>query len=581
MTRPASGTARRLAAIMFADVVGFTRMIGADEAATLATLRARRTEVIGPVVAAHGGRVVKDMGDGFLSEFSSAVNAVAAALALQAATAEADAALPPDQRMPLRIGINLGDILGEGDDIFGEGVNIAARLEPLAEPGGICVSAKVRDEVQGKLAATFGSMGAQALKNVALPVEAFRVTAGTAPVAPIPTASDRLSVAVLPFTAMGDSTADQHFGDGLTEDILTELSRVPFLHVAARNPSFRFRGPDADIAAAARTLGVRYVIEGSVRRMGPRLRISAQLIDTATGAHLWAERYDRPAEGIHDVQDEVVRGIATTTASRLRIAGADIARRKPDGRRTAQDLMLLAEDASWASLDGRQAAGALARQALELDPNAARAHGMLAYILTLDWLDDFDLPDNTLDAALDHARSAVALEPGDYNSHESAAYVCLFRRAFDLAEVHIDRASRLSPDQPGVLGVASLVALYSGRPAEAESLIESARRLDANFAPSWYWSNILLIRYVARDDAGVIDAFGRLSAPRVFTHAFAAAAHANLGDEANARAQAAATLALCPQFTVTAELKRDPFRHDADRDHLRDGMLRAGLPLQA
>ena len=577
-------TQRRLAAILAADVVGYSQLMGTDEDGTVSAMRAVWAEVFNPTVAAHRGRVFKTMGDGALCEFASAVDAVTCAVAVQAAMASRNAAGSGTPKIVFRIGINLGDIISEGDDIFGDGVNIAARLEALAEPGGICISAKVHAEIRGKMDATFVTMGAQALKNVAMPVEVFRVGSGNGAKINIAPGSanvrdDQLSVAVLPLTAMGDDIGDQHFADGLTEDIITELSRVPFLHVASRNAAFRFRGPDADIAAAARTLSVRYVIEGSVRRMGPRLRISAQLIDVATGAHLWAERYDRPADGIYDTQDEVVRAIATTAASRLRISGADIASRKPDGQRTVKDLLLQAEHASWSNLDARRVAASLARQALDLDPKAARAHGMLSYILILDWSDDFDLPDSLLDTALDHARSAVELEPGDFNSHEAMAYVCLFRGAFDLAEVHLERASALSPDQPGVLGVACIMAAYDGRPADAQRILEAARRLDANFAPSWYWSNMLLFRYVARDDAGVIDAFGRLSGPRVFTHALTAAAYANLGDETNAGAQTAATLALCPRFTIAASMKRDPFRHDADRDHYRDGMLRAGLPL--
>lgn len=569
---------RRLAAILAADVVGYSRLMGADEPGTLAALRSRWKDVLTPAVSRHSGRVVKVIGDGVLVEFGSAVDAVECAVALQSGFASANESVPVDRHIVLRIGINLGDVMVEGSDLYGDGVNIAARLEGLAEPGGICVSAKVWSEVGGKVAAGFAAMGPQQLKNVAVPVETYRVTTNAAPV-PATVIPNRLSVAVLPMTHMGGTATDQHFADGMTEDIITELSRVPFLHVAARNAAFRFRGPDADITAAARTLGVRFVIEGSLRLMGPRVRITAQLIDTSTGAHLWAERYDRFVEGIHDVQDEVVRGIATTTASRLRMAGAEIARHKPDAQRTTQDLLLLAEDASWASLDARKTAAALAERALQMDPNVARAHGMLAYIRTLDWLDDFAMPDTTLDAALDHARSAVALEPRDYNSHESMAYVCLFRRAFDLAEVHIERASRLSPDQPGVLGVAALVAVYNGHALEAQSLMETARRLDANFDPAWYWSNMVLFRYVARDDAGVIDVFGRLSGPRSFTHAIAAAAYANLGDDRASRGQAIATMTLFPNFTISALLSRDPFRHDEDRDHYRDGMLRAGLPL--
>ena len=574
-------THRRLAAILAADVVGYSRLMGVDEAGTLAALRLRWREVLTPAVARHRGRVVKVMGDGVLVEFGSAVDAVECAVAVQEGFGAANEGQPADRNIILRIGINLGDVMVEGSDLYGDGVNIAARLEGLAEPGGICVSAKVWGEVQGKVAASFAPMGPQELKNVASPVEAYRVIAGVAPEsppAPVATPDTRLSVAVLPFAAMGGDAADQHLTDGLTEDIITELSRVPFLHVASRSAAFRFRGPGADIAAAARTLGVRFVIEGSLRRMGARIRISAQLIDSTTGVHLWAERYDRPAEDIFDTQDEVVRGIATTAASRLQIAGAEIARGKPESQRSVQDLILQAEEATWADPNSRSHGIVFARQALDLDPTAARAHSVLAFLVHLDWLDDFEAPDSLLDAAFDHARNAVALAPGDYYSHLAMVIVCTYRGAFDLAEAHLERARTLNPNRPGVLSAAAHLAVYLGRPAEAQELLDAACRLDATFAPSWYWSSVMLNRYVARDDAGAISAFRSQTSPRPLTHALAAAAFANLGDEAATRAQVAATLALFPQFTITASTTRDPFRHEADRDHYRNGMLRAGLP---
>jgi adenylate cyclase len=570
---------RRLVAILFADVAGFTRMVEADENGTLAALRARRAGVIEPVVAAHGGRVVKHIGDGVMAEFASAVNAVGAALRLQADSLAADAGLPDDRHLKLRIGINLGDIVGEGDDIFGDGVNVASRLQGLAQPGGIVASAKVRDEVAGKLDVTFTDLGEQRLKNHAAPVRAYAVgSVARSEAAPSLPEDARMSIAVLPFTSLGADPDQQYFGDGVTEDIITELARNPILQVASRNGSFRFRGPDADIAAAARTLGVRYVVEGSIRRMGPRIRITAQLIDTATGAHLWAERYDRPADEIFDVQDDVVRTIVGTLVGRLQSAGAEQARRRPPASLAAYDLILQAEHRDWTNADARVEVRALARRALDIDPGMARAELMLGFMSNCDWVYDVSLPDSTLEVSLVHMRRAVALDPNDFYCHIGLGQVYLYTRAYDMCERHLSRALTLNPNRPGVHSMLAVLALYSGRPEEALERMEASQRIDPFHEPRWYWSTILIMAYAARRYDMALDAFRRIDQPRDWVRAYAAAAHAMLGDEAAARAEAAAVLAMNPKFSSAASLSRDPFRNAADLQHFVDGMARAGLP---
>lgn len=572
------GPSRRLAAILCADVAGYSRMVQADEDGTLTALRDRRARVIEPVIAAGSGRVVKHMGDGFLAEFPSAVNAVNAAIDLQSRMAAANAALPPDRQLVLRIGINLGDIVGEGDDVFGDGVNIAARLEPLAEPGGIVVSAKVRDEAQGKIVATFADIGEQALKNMTTPVRAFRVVVGAAAAQSVPQADHRLSIAVLPFSSLGADPDQQYFGDGVTEDIITELARVPVLRVASRNGSFRFRGPDADLPAAARTLGVRFIVEGSVRRLGPRIRITAQLIDTTTGAHLWAERYDRPAEHIFDVQDEVVRTIAGTLAGRLQAAGAEIARRRPPASVVAYDLVLQAEHIDWSDASARNEVRVLARRALDLDPGIARGELLLGLMDFQDWMADASVPGSTLDSALQHMRSGVAMDPNDFYGHLGMGEVCLYLGNHDLSERYLARARELNPTRPSVYTSLAHHALYSGRPRDALELVATARRIDPFYEPSWLWSSSMIFAYAARQYAEALDAFRRIDAPVDWVLAYAAASHAMRGEMAEAEDCAAAVLRASPDFTIAASLSRDPFRDPADRDHVAEGMRRAGLP---
>ena len=313
---------RRLAAILAADVVGYSRLIERDEAGTLAALRERRKTILDPTVARHHGRIVKVMGDGVLVEFASAVNAVACAVELQKQFAAANEGVAEDRRIVLRIGVNLGDVVVEGGDLYGDGVIIAVRLQAMAEPGGICISGSVHDQVAGKLDAAFDDLGLCEVKNSSKPVRVFRLKVdGTAhQCKPQPSRRSKPSIAVLPFANMSGDAEQQYFCDGITEDIITELSRFRQMHVVSRNSSSRFGGTDIDMIRVGRELGVHYLVEGSVRRMGARTRITAQLIDAATGNHIWAERYDNAQDEIFDVQDRVVRTIVGTLAGRMNMA---------------------------------------------------------------------------------------------------------------------------------------------------------------------------------------------------------------------------------------------------------------------
>ena len=308
---------RRLAAILAADIVGYSRLMGVDEAGTLKRVKALRAELLHPKVAAYNGRIVKTTGDGTLIEFPSAVDAVQHAVDVQREMAQRNANLPGGERMALRMGINLGDIIIDGDDIYGDGVNVAARLEGLAEPGGICISGTVYEHVRGKLEIAFEDVGEHTLKNIARPVRVYRVRMDKAVAITAPALPDKPSIAVLPFQNMSGDPEQEYLADGIVEDTLTALSQVSSLFVVARNSSFAFKGKNPDVREVGRLLGVRYVLEGSVRRSGDRLRVTAQLIDATDGSHVWAERYDRQVQDIFDIQDELTKEIVTALRIQL------------------------------------------------------------------------------------------------------------------------------------------------------------------------------------------------------------------------------------------------------------------------
>src|SRR5258705_1362044 len=306
---------RRLAAILAADVVGYSRLMGADEVGTLNSLKAHRRELIDPTIANHAGRVVKTTGDGMLVEFGSAVDAVQCAVAVQKAMAERNLTVPEASRIIFRIGINVGDTIIDGDDIFGDGVNIAARLEAISEPGQLCISGNTFEQVRNKTEAAIEDIGEQALKNIAQPIRVYRLKLNMASNPAV--ATDRPSIAVLPFNNMSSETEQEHFADGMTEDIITELSRMKGLLVIARNSTFTYKGQSVDIKRVAAELGVKYVLEGSVRKAGSRIRITAQLIEAKKGGHVWAERYDRDLLDIFELQDEIVRSVVSTLQTEM------------------------------------------------------------------------------------------------------------------------------------------------------------------------------------------------------------------------------------------------------------------------
>src|SRR5215469_2972699 len=467
---------RRLAAILAADVVGYSRLIGTDESGTLERLRALRRELLDPKIAEHRGRLVKTTGDGLLVEFASVVDALRCAVEVQREVVGRNAGVLPDNRIEFRIGINIGDIVVEDGDIFGDGVNVAARLEALAEPGGICVAARVQEDAAGKLDLAFDDLGEQQLKNIVRPVRAYRVVTGARPATPQastgPPLPDKPSIAVLPFQNMSGDPEQEYFADGMVEEITTALSRIRWLFVIARNSSFTYKGRAVDVKQVGRELGVCYVLEGSVRKASGRLRITTQLIDAQSGAHLWADRFDGALEDVFDLQDQIAISVAGVIEPALEAAEVRRSAGLPTKDLTAYDLYLRAL-ATYYPITRERIFKTLEflQPAIAIDPYYGPA---------LSW------------AAMCHmrlAREGWAEEP------ETAT-----RKAVDLAR----RALRVAQDDPGILANASFVLASFGEEIGAMmGLVDRALTLTPSFARGWFFSGVLRL-WAGQPDLSIV-----------------------------------------------------------------------------
>ena len=571
---------RRLAAILAADVAGYSRLIEWDEEGTLAALRERRKRILDPAVTSHHGRIVKVMGDGVLIEFGSAVNAVACAVELQKQFATANAGVAEDRRIVLRVGVNLGDVVVEAGDLFGDGVIIAVRLQAMAEPGGICVSGSVHEQVAGKLDAVFDDLGQRELKNSAKPVRVYRLGSGgdAAPARPAPASPDKPSIAVLPFVNMSGDAEQQFFCDGITEDIITELSRFRQMHVASRNSSSRFRGTDIDMIRAGRELGVQYLVEGSVRRMGARTRITAQLIDAATGNHIWAERYDSDRNEIFDFQDRVVQTIVGTLAGRMKSARTEIAQRKPPASLAAYEYVLRADALPWGTPEVDAESRLLFEKAIELDPGYARAYALLSSALEREWFIDMSDSNRLRDESFEMARKAVTLDENDALCQLVMGWAQVNQGAFESAEQHFTKALSLNPNQPTSHTDLALFHNYRGEPERAIEGMLEARRLDPFFNPSWYWGELSTVYFNARRYDDAIACMRRSTTLSYWKQPWLAASYAMAGKLDLARDCVAALLHRIPAFSAARFLAKEPLLRLEDRQHLAEGMRKAGLP---
>ncbi len=574
---------RRLAAILAADAAGYSRLMSIDEAGTLARLTRLRRELIDPSIAAHSGRIVKLMGDGALVEFASAVDAVTCAIEIQRQIPRQDAggAMP----IRFRIGIHVGDIISEREDIYGDGVNIAARLEGVADPGGIAISEDAWRQVQGKVAASFVDTGEQSLKNIPRPVRVYRVQldgerATEAAAAPLPPA-EKPSIAVLPFQNMSGDPEQDHFCDGLVEDIITTLSKLAGLRVIARNSSFVYKGRPVDVREAAKQLGVRHVLEGSVRKSGNRIRVTAQLIDAKDGSHLWAERYDRAIDDIFAIQDEITLVLATEMRVKL-----------TEGEEARLHYSTTHNVAAWTSwVQGlshyrepptKENIGAARlhwEKALALDPSSAALNAMLGFIHCLDarfgWWEDRE---TALGKARSYADRALALDPANADAYRTSAILFLAQGRYDDAVAEARRSVELAPGSADVAELASFVLAFSGYPEEAVTLIEKAMAISPNY-PALYLGILGNSYRLSGRLEEAIAAFKAYNARHPgFGLADLVILYQETGRAAEAKQTAMRLLAARRDFSI-AQWRKTQFRRDAARLEADVAALHAaGLP---
>jgi adenylate cyclase len=581
---------RRLAAILAADVVGYSRLMGVDEAGTLERLKALRKELVQPRITERKGRVVKLMGDGLLAEFPSVVEAVKCAVDIQRGMNEREPDLTDQERIRLRIGVNLGDIIVEGSDIYGNGVNVAARLEGLADPGTICVSGTVFDHVKAKVDLDFVDLGEQVVKNIEQPVQVYRIAlnneigakttaaalVGCAPVLKLP---NKPSIAVLPFDNMSGDPDQDYFADGITEDIITELSRFQSIFVIARNSAFAYQGRAVRALEVGQDLGVRYVVKGSVRKAKERVRVTAQLIDAQSGKHIWAERYDRNFGDIFELQDELTQSIVATLPGR--VEGADIDRIKttPYHNISAYDCILRAKfNHHRGTLEDNAEGQRLIDQAINADPECASAYAWKACIINQAGARGYIEFTEELDNKLyQYVLKGLSL---DENDLECVRILCEFRimqNRLEDALVLNDRALRINSNDPRFVAQRGEVLTWLGRPGEGMEWVLKAMRLDPYDADAWAH---LLGRalFGARQYRDALTAFKRVPVPPYSQHALMAACHIYLDDHELAAAEGAEILRLKPNFRSGEFCEALFYKDDADRQHVHEGLSKVGLP---
>ena len=582
-------TRQRLAAILMADVAGYSRLMSCDERGTVAALDDARA-VFRTTIDAHRGRVIDMAGDSVLAVFETASGAVVSALAIQAELARRSAGVDADCRMQFRIGIHLGDVMEKADGtVYGDGVNIAARLEGIAEPGGVTVSDAVQCAVRQRLEATFDDLGEQRVKNIAAPVRAYRVRelaagaarTGAAPGAAAPKRErvDKPSIAVLPFDNMSGDPQQDFFADGITEDIITELSRFRELFVISRNSSFKFKGKPVEVQKFAKELGVQYVVEGSVRKAGRRVRITVQLIDAETDRHLWAERYDRDLEDIFAIQDEVTTSIVATLPGRVEAAARDRAARLTTDNMAAYECVLTGKVLHHRSnREDNAKAQRLLDRAIELDPNYAHAHAWKACVLGQTWTYNWcESRPETQVQIMKALQTALALDDNDCDVHRILAAINVIQDKHDQAVYHQRRALSLNPNDDLVVVQQGEILTWLGQPEEGIDWIRKAMRLNP-YHPERFWSHLARACFAARRYGEAVEALKCISSPDALVRAGLAACHAQLGAVEAADEERLATLALAPSFTISECLATLHYRDPAYREHHRVSLELAGFP---
>ena len=578
---------RRLWAILAADVAGYSRLMGADEEGTLAALTAHRHEHVDPCIARHHGKVVKNTGDGFLAEFASVVDAVRCAVDLQKGMAARNAGVGRDKRLEFRIGVNVGDIVEQDGDIFGDGVNIAARLQALADPGGICLSARAQEDAAGKIDVEFDDLGDQQLKNIARPVHAYRVIFdGQPPFArrrsrqPLP---QKPSLAVLPFQNMSGDPEQDYFADGVVEDIITALSRFRSFAVIARNSSFVYKGHAVDVRQIARELGVRYVLEGSVRRSGQRVRLTAQLIDADTGAHLWARNFDGALRDIFDVQDRITESVVAVVEPQIQRAEIERSRRERPGSVAAYDLYLAAMEKFHAATDKENAeAYALLTKAIALEPNnglmLAQAAQLLQHRMVMGWA---PLSPDDRGTAHELVHRALANARGDAPVLASAGLTLIANREYDLGFAAMKAAVEANPNHFDVVIWAGVGNIHCGSLEDARTYFERALRLSPADPHAFVaLTGIAHVLLVQGDNAGALAYAERATGLNMnYDPAYwmMIAANVRLGRMQDARRWFAKFKTLSPGVTIRSIRQGQPMQDPARLAPILEGLRAVGL----
>lgn len=576
---------RRLMAIVAADMVGYSRLMELDEAGTLARLKTHRLELVDPAIAKNNGRIVKTTGDGLLIEFAAAADAVECAVEIQRRMARRNADVETDRQIRFRVGINLGDVIIEEDDVLGDGVNIAARLQTLAEPGGISVSQAVRDELAHKLDLRFEDQGEQPLKNITRPLRVFRIVLDEIAAVPLPTPPPSVSegglnsIAVLPLVNMSGDPDQEFFADGLTEDIITALSRFHDLLIISRNSTFVYKGKAVNVQEVAKAFGVHYVVEGSVRKVGNRVRITIQLIDARTDRHIWAERYDRELADIFATQDEVTSSIVATVSGRVEAASVERVQRNPTTNMRAYEYLLAAKVLHHRTTpQDNVEAQKLIGKAIELDPGYAHAHAWRGCIVGQSWVYSW-CPDREMawSTIVEELETALTLDDNDSDVHRILAAINLNRGDHEAARHHQERGLALNPNNDLIVVQQGEYLTWIGKAEEGIDWIRKAMRLNPHH-PERFWNHLGRAYFVARKYPEAIDAFRHISKPDQFHHAFLAAAWTMAGDPAAAELHRKQALALDAKFTVEAYLETLHYKRKDDAEHHREALIRAGLP---
>ncbi len=581
---------RKLAAILSADVKGYSRLMGEDEVGTICTLNAYM-EVITGFIQQHRGRVVSTGGDSVLAEFGSVVDAVQCAVEIQKELKTRNSELPENRRMEFRIGINLGDVVEDGEQILGDGVNIAARLESLSEAEGICISGTAFDQVENKLRLGYEYLGEQTVKNIAKPVRVYRVLMETEAVAqrglevaskekmafPMP---DKPSIAVLPFVNMSDDPKQEFFSDGMTEEIITALSKVPNLFVISHNSTFTYKGKPVMVKQVSEELGVRYVVEGSIRKAGDKVRITAQLIDALSGHHLWAERYDRDLKEIFALQDEIT--IKVITALQVKLTAGEMAGMRAKGTKNIDAFMKYLQ--AYELQDrGNKEQNAQAKKILEeavaLDPEYPRLYMGLAFSHLGDvWYGTTESPEQSLAQAFELAQKAISLDDSNASAHSMLGLVYMMKRQYDKAIAECERALSLDPNSAENIARLGTILNYAGRAEEAIRYLQNAIRLNP-LPPALYFVQLA----VAYRDSGQYEKAIEASKKALqrepnthFAHIQMAVSYIRLGQEKEARAAAAEILRINPKFSLERYAKILPYPQPLS-DRIIEDLRKAGL----